>query len=158
MWLGISLGERKRPLRISNSHILELERDFLCSGKYCTTNEYKNSTLSLHPVYMDAPHYTFSLLHVLNIFCAFLLGFPMSSFLKEKKFQLGRNARMMAAQPAGRMAESGEVIFFNSKCCFPQFFVYFRYFYANRARVSHNDCLAFSSVCARFLSLLKIVV
>ena len=36
-------------------------------------------------------------------------GFPLSKVLREKRFQLGRNARMMAAQPAGRMANKKEV-------------------------------------------------
>ena len=36
-------------------------------------------------------------------------GFPLSRVLREKKFQLGRNARMIAAQPVERMADKKQV-------------------------------------------------
>lgn len=36
-------------------------------------------------------------------------GFPMSSYLKNLKFCLGRNARMLAAQPPDKMLNTGTV-------------------------------------------------
>ena len=39
-------------------------------------------------------------------------GFPMSQFLNDKQFSLGRNARMLAAQSLERMGEQQEVSFY----------------------------------------------
>jgi hypothetical protein len=36
-------------------------------------------------------------------------AFPLSSTLRKAKFRLGRNARMLSAQPTNRMADSREV-------------------------------------------------